>query len=284
MSSLSAIIERIVAGRWIAGEQIDDALREAKRFNAAGIRAIINELGEDYTDIKSVSKSVHIFERLISRIHSEHILADVSVKPTQLGLLISKKLFEENLRQLSSYANSVGIFLWVDMEDKPTVEDTIDVFFKIAPRRKIGLCIQSYMKRSMSDIRRLVKAGFVVRLVKGAYSLSDETYSTRREITENYLRLMLYLFRNLPEFTIATHDLGIIEKALKLNLRYKRKVTYAMLKGVRNRYLRLLSEKGEHVSVYIPFGREWVAYSYRRLREAGHMSLILKSIFEKQGI
>ncbi len=280
----SGFAERLFAGRWIAGPGIDDAVREAKKFNRAGVKAIINYLGEEFHSKEDVAEATDVIMRAISAIKANRIKADISVKPTQLGLLVGKQVFLSNLRKLAREAKKAGVFLWIDMEEPETVDSVVDAYASEFAGKEVGLCVQSYLRRSAEDLRLLARHGAVVRLVKGAYSLSHATYSTHEEITRNYLLLMQYLFGHSKRFTLATHDLDIIEKALKLNARYKRDVTYAMLKGVRNRYLKDLAARGENASVYIPFGDKWVSYSYRRLREAGHLSLIVKSLFERQGV
>ncbi|EQD51746.1 Proline dehydrogenase, partial [mine drainage metagenome] len=133
-------------------------------------------------------------------------------------------------------------------------------------------------------IQRIAKVGGIIRLVKGAYSSSkSKSFTSREEVTRNYSKLMQVAYEQYTEFTIATHDIEMVKKSLELNKKYKRKVTYAMLKGIRNKLLVQL-EKENKVSVYVPFGEQWISYSYRRLKEAGHLKLVLKSLFERQGV
>ncbi|MGC8478508.1 MAG: proline dehydrogenase family protein [Candidatus Micrarchaeia archaeon] len=280
----SESLEKIFAGRWIAGARVEDAVREAQKFNRIGVKAIINYLGEEFQREEDAEEAIAKIKEAIHAIKSGGVNADISVKPTQLGLLVSEQLFASNLKMILREAKKFGIFVWIDMEEPETVGKVVHLYSKEFSYNGVGICIQSYLKRSSGDLRLLARQKAVIRLVKGAYSLTSAMYSTREEINSNYLKLMEYLFKHFSKFTIATHDLAIIEKALKLNSRYKREVTYAMLKGVRNRYLKELAAKGESVSVYIPFGDKWISYSYRRLREAGHLSLIIKSLFERQGV
>ncbi len=280
----SESLEKIFAGRWIAGARVEDAVREAKKFNRIGVKAIINYLGEEFQREEDAKEAIAKIKEAIRAIKSGRVNADISVKPTQLGLLVSEQLFASNLRMILREAKKFGIFVWIDMEEPETVGKVVRLYSKEFSGNGVGICIQSYLKRSAGDLRLLARQNAVIRLVKGAYSLTSAMYSTREEINSNYIKLMEYLFKHFGKFTIATHDLAIIEKALKLNSRYKKEVTYAMLKGVRNRYLKELAAKGESVSVYIPFGDKWISYSYRRLREAGHLSLIMKSLFERQGV
>ena len=95
---------------------------------------------------------------------------------------------------------------------------------------------------------------------------------------------MNYLFRHSKEFMIATHDTGLIREALLLNRSYRRDVTYAMLNGIRNKYAVGLAKRGNKTAIYLPFGERWLDYAFRRLREEGHLSLLIKSLFEGQGV
>lgn len=279
----SAILERVLSGRWIAGPYISDAINQAQKFNGYGITPIINYLGEDYNERADVKKSIAVYKELIARISEARIRADISVKPTQLGLKIDEQYFEKNYILLSRLALSKNIRLWLDMETADYVDQTISAYKRAVHLGNVGICIQSYLRRSRRDIRELLDYDIHanIRLVKGAYtSNKSSAFIGRDKITDNYHTLMRYLFEKGRRFTIATHDDGIVTEAIRMNLKYKRDVTYAMLRGIRNGYLIQLSKMGFQTSIYVPFGDEWVSYSYRRLKEGGHLSLIIRSLFD----
>lgn len=269
-------LEHIFAGRWIAGPDIEDALREAKRLNKLGVGAIVNYLGEDYHRKEVVEDAVQTYLTLIKEIRKRKLKADISTKITELGDLISKQYLLENYSKIVDSAAKNKVFVWLDMEEHSRVDDTIKLYRSKMMKGNTGICIQSYLRRSMKDIKSLPPIA-TIRLVKGAYSESEKiAFRTRKETTENYVKLMGYLFKHEKRFTIGTHDTEIITEARHLNRIYKRDVTYAMLKGVRNRYLIGLAKK-EKVAIYVPFGKEWVRYSYRRLRESSNLKLIIVS-------
>ncbi len=281
--SIGGTIEKLLAGRWIAGAGIRDAISTTKRFNKERISASINYLGENFSDKAEVDRTVGVYAKLIEEIHGSNVDAAISVKPTQLGLLIGKGYAKRNYSRIVRLARKKGIFVWLDMEEHQYVDDTISLYRSQQRRRGTGICIQAYLRRSDDDVKRLVKAGAVIRLVKGAYKEGESiAYPTRKAVTANYLRLMSYLFRNSDEFMIATHDTDMIREALLLNRSYRRKVSYAMLNGIRNKYLVELAKMGNKTVVYIPFGERWFDYSVRRLREEGHLTLILRSLFQSQ--
>jgi proline dehydrogenase len=278
------IVEHIFASRWISGTRMEDAIKSSKHFNALGIRTIINYLGEEITKQEMVDATVDTYVRLIRYIKNYGINADISVKPTQLGLSISEQEAMSNYSKLVKDARLSSVFVWLDMEGEPTVDSTIKMYLSEVQQGGVGICLQAYLKRTESDLQRIAKSGGVVRLVKGAYSSSkSKSFTTWEEVTRNYAKLMQLAYEQCTEFTIATHDTEMIRKSIELNKKYKRKVTYAMLKGIRNRLAASLA-KDNKMSLYVPFGEQWISYSYRRLKEAGHLKLLLKSLFERQGV
>lgn len=279
--SLGTIAEKIFAGRWIAGPSIGDAMRRAKKFNALHMSAIINYIGEDLNDRRDVSEAVATNLRLIRMLRKHGIDASISLKMTQLGLRISKKLAKENYGRIVNFARENGTFVWLDAESHDTIDDTIRIYGGQVRRGGVGIALQSYLKRSERDMSALLGKKAVIRLVKGAYKESEEiAYKTRGERMRNYAALMRQLFRRAKEFTIATHDQSLIDEAMRLNRTYRRHVTYALLNGIRDRYAAKLAANGKSVAIYVPFGTKWVDYTYRRMREASNIILILRFLPE----
>ncbi len=283
--SVDSFFERLLAGRWIAGPLIEDAIRRARMLNRKGIGAILNYLGEDFADKDDVDLSVHKYLKLIDAIHGAKVRADVSVKPTQIGLAISYAYASANYSKILERARKYHTFVWLDMESHGYVDDTIRLYLEHLERgnrKDTGICVQSYLRRSGSDVKRIVKAWGIIRLVKGAYKESAAmAYANRAETTANYAKLMKYLFGNSGRFTIATHDTSLIDSARALNAARHKDVTYAMLNGIKDGYARELASGRENVYVYVPFGERWVDYSVRRLRELSNALLIVRSLFSR---
>ncbi|MEM3839029.1 MAG: proline dehydrogenase family protein [Candidatus Micrarchaeaceae archaeon] len=282
---LNRVFERVFASRWIAGADIGDAVRVAKKFNSKGISAAINYLGESLDSEDEVSKAVGVYSRLIIELKRISLHSDISVKPSQLGLAISTRLAASNYARIVSLARKNGLFVWLDMEEHNFVDDTIRLYRRQMRRGMVGICIQAYLRRSKGDLESLSEDGAVIRLVKGAYKESPKiAYQSRQETTLNYMKLMEMLFRNSKKFMIATHDSSMIRHSLELNRSYRREVTYAMLNGIRNKELARLASLGNRTSVYIPFGEKWLEYSIRRLRESSHLALVLRSLVVSQNL
>ncbi len=271
-----------LAKKWIAGTSVHDALLAAAEINKNGEKAIINYLGENYESKDQVVRVMTVYEDVMSKVQQQGVDADISAKPSQLGLRISNRLFLKNYMQLAELAKRKNLFLWLDMEESGYVEHTIRAYLK-ARRRfdNVGICIQANLKRSYKDVARIVGGGGIIRLVKGAYKESDRVaFNKAEERNRNYVRLMEYLFDHSPKFMIATHDEKMIDKAIELNRARRRRLMFGMLRGIRPKLALKLAEKGYAVYIYVPFGREWVAYSIRRLREAGHAKLVFRSLLQ----
>ena len=281
MGEVSAEIEKLIAGRWIAGAKIDDAIKKSRALNRSKIRTQINYLGELFMEKADVNDAVNTYLKLVNKI-DRSTDSDIALKATQLGLLMGKKFAASMYGRVVEQARKKKIFVWLDMEEQEHIDDTIDIYYTQLRNAGVGLCIQSYLKRSENDIRELVGRGAVIRLVKGAHSNpKNRVYLQRPEATRNYAKLMQYLFANSERFMIGTHDDRLIEKARLLNKRYRRIVEYGMLNGIRQSYALKLADAGERVNIYVPFGPRWIDYSYRRLKEASNLKLIVRSLIQK---
>ncbi len=272
-----------LARQWIAGETLADAISCTRKSNNSGIGAIINFLGEHVKDEAEAEKNIQENLRILQAIEESKLNASLSIKLTQLGLEIEKSLCLSNMEKLVSCAASKNIFVWIDMENSPYTEDTIDIYLETFKKYKnAGIAIQSNMKRSENDVKRIAAEGGVIRLVKGAYrEKSDIAYTSRKDITINFSRFMGYLFYKSPFFAIATHDELLINEALEANKAHHKRLEFQMLMGVREELKHELVKKGLAVVDYIPYGKNWFPYSVRRIRERKrNMLLILRSIFD----
>jgi proline dehydrogenase len=267
-SLLSGLLFRI-AKHWIAGETYEDAMARAQRSNALKIRGIINLLGEEKTAREETVAATAEYIEILKALEARKIQGCISVKPTQLGLAIDRSLFEENLDKIMSSAKPLGNFVWMDMEGSKFAADTVDSYLKFLKKfDNTGVAIQAYSKRSEEDVNRILDSGGIIRLCKGAYNESpDIVYKQRRQIDENFSKLMKMMFERGRGFAIATHDEKLIEDAIRLSNAHHADFEFEMLMGIRDKRKAELVELGYRVSEYIPFGKNWWAYSVRRIRE-----------------
>ena len=274
-----------IARRWVSGNTYKNALSTAKDCNSKGILAILNYLGEDTTNAIIIENTVKEYFSLLSLLESSRIDGCISVKPTQLGLRIAYDESLNNFRQIARKTKSLDRFMWIDIESIQFVEDTISIYLELLRDYKYttGVAIQSYLKRSSSDLLHLMEQGASVRLVKGAYSEDKRiAFQSIEKINSNFSKLMKMLFEysntNDNIFAIATHDPKLIDEAIVLSKEYdidNRKFEFQFLMGIQGEMKENLVKRGFRVSEYIPYGNQWLPYSMRRIRERKRNILLL---------
>jgi len=277
---MTRITERLfyrIAKRWIAGYTLQDAIKAARDANERKMQALLNRLGEHTPDRNLISQYVEEYLKLLEAIQSEKLQATISIKPSQLGLTADATLYRDNLLKILAKAEEEGRFVWIDMENSPYTESTVDIYRELLDAHKdLGLCLQANMKRSENDLRDLLPRGGKIRLVKGAYPENGEVaFKRRSELNANYLRLMRLLFEQSKFFAIGTHDEKMINEAERLNHDYNSNFEFQLLKGIRDDLKSRLLGDGFKVSEYIPYGPEWYNYSKRRMRERKRNILLL---------
>jgi proline dehydrogenase len=286
-NSHSSLLEKFlfkIARKWISGNTYEDALSSARISNGKGISAILNFLGEDTTDGKLIQQTVKEYIMLLDLLENTSIDGCISIKPTQVGLRIGVDSCLLSLRQIAKKARSLDKFIWLDIESYPFVEDTISIYLNlIKDYKEIGVAIQSYLKRSSSDLLHLLEQDANIRLVKGAYTENEGiAFRSMDKINSNFSELMRMLFssndKNHTIFAIATHDPRLINEAIELSRKFdtdRRKFEFQMLKGISDEKKVSLVNQGFRVCEYIPYGNQWLPYSVRRIKERKRNILLL---------
>jgi len=275
--------------KWISGYNINDVLNCALKANERGLKCIINYLGENFKNPDIVKNTVIEYKNLINKMRLKKIQGSVSIKPTQIGLSIDMNFCLNYLLEIISIAKKNQIFIWIDMESFETVDSTLSIYQKgFEETKEIGIVLQSYLKRSYSDLSNLLKYDANIRLVKGAYHENeDRAYQRKFEIDNNYLEMVRILLQNKnirqnQIFAIATHDSNIIEKSINLfsiSTLKKEHLQFQFLKGIREKLKMDLLNRGFIVEEYIPYGENWLPYSLRRLRERkSNILLLMRSL------
>jgi proline dehydrogenase len=273
--SESTSLGRKLSSRFVAGQEVEDALRTAERLNKQGMAVTLDSLGESVYNEIEAHKSAEIYHRLLDAIAAQKLNANISVKLTQMGLEFSPDLAYKIAAGLTEHARATGNFLRIDMEGSHLTQITLDLVHHLHAREEyrghIGIVIQAYLYRSEADIQQLIDDGIRVRLCKGAYQEPPSVAFPKKTDTDtNYVRLSGILLSSPIYHGLATHDEAMIEAAKN----YARNqgiapehFEFQMLYGVRRDLQRRLVHEGYNVRVYIPFGREWYPYFMRRLAE-----------------
>jgi proline dehydrogenase len=263
---------RRMAARFIAGEELEDALRVVRRLNAEGFMVTLDLLGESVQEAAEAEAACRAYVHLLERLAAEGLNSHVSVKLTQLGLAIEEGLACRHLNSICECAAQHQNFVRVDMEGSAFTEATLRVFRTVnAPRHVAGIAIQSYLYRSDKDVEELLKCGARIRVVKGAYDEPREiAYQRKRDVDRSFARLMVMMLSSGIYHAIATHDERLIAAAQQYARAHNippEHYEFQLLYGIRRDLQRDLLRQGERVRVYVPYGRHWYAYFMRRLAE-----------------
>jgi len=264
-----------VARRFLAGETAAGALDHAARLDERGVGAILNLLGEHYTDRGDARADCRAYCRLVEDLARTDLRACLSVKPTQLGLDISESCFREHLDHVVTHAADRDVFVWLDMEDHTTTDATLDAFSAQARQHgSVGVCVQANRRRTGDDLDRLAGVPGKVRLVKGAYDPpADLAYQSRKRVDEAIADNLRQMFRAFEGgVALGSHDPDLVALAADLHARYGTPYEIQMLMGVRTGAQYDLANHHD-LWQYAPYGRRWPSYFYRRLTESSESAL-----------
>lgn len=262
-----------VSQRYIAGIELEDAVRVVKEVNQKKMMVTLDILGEDILEREPATQMVREWKEVVDAIQKYHLDSNISVKLSQLGLRIDNELCYSNVRAVVEYARMAGNFVRIDMEDSSVTDATIEIFTRLRNEsfENVGIVIQAYLHRSEEDVRKLLKLKSNFRLCKGIYIEPAEiAFKERDEIRDNFVKLLQVMFDDGAYVGIATHDEYLVEESYKLIEERKlqpNQYEFQMLLGVRERLRDSIVRDGHRLRVYIPFGEQWYAYSVRRLKE-----------------
>jgi proline dehydrogenase len=277
-----------LSSRFVAGTEIDDALRVAESVNRQGMTVTLDSLGESVTSEAEAHRAAEIYHQLLDTIEARKLNANISVKLTQMGLELSPKLAEKIASSLAQHAKTSGNFVRIDMEDSKLTQVTLDIVRRLnalpETRGAIGVVIQAYLYRSQADVEQLLADGIRIRLCKGAYKEPAEVAFPRKsQVDENFVLLSKLMLDSDVYHGIATHDEAMVAAAkayAKQQGIAPERFEFQMLYGVRRDLQRTLVKEGYKVRVYVPFGSEWYPYFMRRLAERpANVLFLIKNFF-----
>jgi proline dehydrogenase len=260
--------------RFVAGEDLEETIRAIRELNAIGCTASFDHLNESVTRVSETEEEVREYLRILSRIEETGIRSNVSIKLTQFGLDIDPELTYRNARTVVEEAARRGNFVRVDMEASNVTQVTLDIFRRLRSEfglDDVGIVVQSYLRRTESDVADLLKIPARIRLCKGAYNEPPEVaFPDKKDVDDNYIRLMRVLLSSGVYHGIATHDPRMIDETVAHAQREgigKDAFEFQMLYGVRRDLQEKLSRDGYRMRVYVPYGKHWYPYFMRRLAE-----------------
>jgi proline dehydrogenase len=277
--------------RYIAGKSIDDAIAASRQLNEGGMMVTIDLLGEFITELSQAKDNTNQYLDIVENIQAAGINGNYSLKPTMFGLLIDEEVAYTYIREIVAKAASFNNFVRIDMEDSQCVDPEIRLFRRLKAEfpKNVGLVLQAYLKRTLSDIKDLLdihsaEVPISYRLCKGIYVESEKiAFKKYHEINQHFLIDLEFMFKNGIYAAIATHDKPLVEGAYELIEKYKvpkSMYEFQMLYGVTPQLRQSIVDAGHRMRIYVPYGEQWFAYSTRRLKENPAMARdIIKALF-----
>ena len=281
-------VSRRAASRFISGDTLDEAISTTKTLNRNGLYVTLDHLGEHVGDPHSAKESAEAYFPLLDQIDQSRSKAGISLKLTQLGLLLDYELCLQHLAAILERAREKQNFVRIDIEDSPVIDRTMKMYSDLRGMgyENVGMAIQSYLYRSEGDTHSLLDVGCRIRLVKGAYKEPPElAYPRKADVDRNFDHLAKIMIDHAraagaepvsisgkfpPVVAIATHDEGRISFAKEYASEVgfpNSALEFPMLFGIRTGLQTDLAHQGYPVRVYVPYGNEWYPYYVRRLAE-----------------
>jgi proline dehydrogenase len=264
---------RLGAGRFVAGETLDECVAVLRRLNDQGLHANTTLLGEGVLEPTETEAVVSAYRTIIDRIAEEQLRANVALKLTHLGLDISEELAHDNVRALVEQATERDQFIRIDMEQSQYVDATLRIFRRLREGGldRVGTVLQSYLYRTPRDLDALLPLAPNLRLVKGAYLEPESVaYPHKADVDAAYVTLLEQMLAQPGHTAIATHDSALIQHAIRYAADHgvdRGRFEFQMLYGVRPQLQLDLVRRGYKVLIATPYGPEWYPYLMRRLGE-----------------
>ena len=273
--------------RFVAGEDIEEAIAAIREINAKGCTASFDHLNESVANASETEAEVREYLNILARIDDTGIRSNISIKLTQFGLEIDPELAYSNARQVVTDAARRGIFVRIDMEGSAVTQVTIDIFKRLRAEfglNDVGIVLQSYLRRTYDDAVDMLKIPARIRICKGAYNEPPEVaFPDKKDVDDNYVRVMKLLLSSGVYHGIATHDPNMINatiRYMKSTGVSKDAFEFQMLYGVRRDLQEKLARDGYGMRVYVPYGKHWYPYFMRRLAERpANIWFIMKNLF-----
>ena len=276
--------------KFMPGEKIEDALTAAAALKPERINTILTRLGENLTKLEEAEEVTQHYLDVLDKVQQAGLDAQISVKPTQLGLDLDPDVCQRNLDRICERAERLhNVPVWIDMESSPYVDPTLKLYRASKERyRGVGIALQAYLYRTMKDVESLIPIGPAIRIVKGAYlEPPDVAYPKKSDVDENFYKLCCRLVaddaqRSGTLLHIATHDVALADRLGVFIDQHQVPTSayeYAMLYGIQRGQQQRLAASGRRIRVLISYGEYWFPWYMRRLgKRPANVTFVLKNL------
>lgn len=281
--------------RFLPGEALPDAIGAAEELRAEGLRSVLTLLGENVETADDAVEVSEAYTRAIEAIAAAGLEADLSVKPTHLGLDLGSEVAEAGLREVVARAGAAGRLVAIDMEASGYVDDTLTLYRRLrADHQNVGVCLQAYLHRTEDDLASLLPLGPMIRLVKGAYREPAEIAFVRKaDVDRAFLARAAELLDALEasprqagdgvRAAFGTHDEKMIRaiRSMAADRGLPRDAfEFQMLYGIRRELQSMLARDGYAVRILVSYGDNWFPWYMRRLAERpANLWFLLRNLF-----
>lgn len=252
-------IVRSVDDRWTLHDEAA-ALAWCQARNDEGIRCLLDPLGRYSRTEGQIKEAMDEHLALIDHIAGLKLDASITVKLSTLGGTLNREMTISNASALCRRCAERDVRFELDMEGQKMVNLTLDVAERCQAIAPVTLALQAYLDRTPRDLIRMLDAGVMVRLVKGAYSGNLSDFEMIQEVFKDLVEEILG--RDVS-FCVATHDLELI-RWVKHRCQDKDLIEYGFLKGLADSTKIQLAADGWHVAEYVPYGLNKEGYETRR--------------------
>jgi proline dehydrogenase len=279
---------RLGAGRFVAGETLDECVAVLRKLNDEGLDANTTLLGEAIPDADGAGRVASEYEVVLDRLVAEELRANVALKLTHLGLTFDEEVAYSNVERLVERAGRLGTFVRIDMEQSDLVEPTLRIYERLrgAGHDDVGTVLQSYLRRTPADLERLLPLSPNLRIVKGAYlEPPDVAFPDKKDVDRTYVEIVERCLKAEAYVAVATHDEEIVRHVQAFAAREgigRDRFEFQMLYGVRSALQRSVAGEGYKVLVATPYGPDWYPYLMRRLAERpANVGFFLRNVVKR---
>ena len=280
-------LARRLARRFVAGEELDEAVAVIHDLNGRGMLATFDLLGENVSTVEEANGTADAYLALLDAIQTNSLKSNVSLKLTAMGLDLGEGVAYDNMCRILERAQSYGNFVRLDMEGSDYTDITLAIFRRLWQQyQNVGVVLQAYLYRTPHDVDEMIHLKARVRLCKGAYNEPPSlAFPDKADTDMQYAKLMCKLIERGTYPGIATHDARLINLAKRFVAKQGialSRFEFQMLYGIRSDLQSQLVADGYNMRVYVPYGAQWYPYFMRRLAERpANVMFILSNLFRR---